>query len=457
MLSEYKWRFLVLSIFVVFPIYYVYFFPIIFKKKLEFEFYDHFQHNFQNFETFYSLLFALCTLPNIFLPLFKVKILRNGKLKLKLLIFFLFIFVGELVFEEGYSQKNVYLMLLGRFLFGVGAEIIFSLINAFLMKYFNFHALKIIMASLFTISTTFGAFSFIISPIVLIYYDVFAILSINKTFLTISLVFLVMTILYDKYIHHSNMKINTLLESIDKNTNIYQENIKFSQFFYSAAKRNNKINFLLYIFPIFSFMSSLLFNNYGANFLNETTYKDVSRNKIYMLIGVQFCGYWLFSVFFATLVTFYLEYSSEEKEKIHSLTVTSFFILIAGHLINLFFYPLVGIILIGISYGISFPIVFFINEAHNQNEDFLISGINLGLTIGSLLIGLIEGKNNVMICEIFCLFLAIMSFLIYIFFNHNQILKFQKKKTPLEEYTIFSTLNSERNSLVELDIIKKKF
>ena len=92
MLSDYKWRFLVLCIFVVFPIYYVYFFPILFKTKLEFQFYDHFQQNSQNFEIFYNLLFAFYTLPNIFLPLFKAKILRNGKLKVKLLFFFLFIY-----------------------------------------------------------------------------------------------------------------------------------------------------------------------------------------------------------------------------------------------------------------------------------------------------------------------------------------------------------------------------
>lgn len=457
MLSDYKWRFLVLCIFVVFPIYYVYFFPILFKTKLEYELYDQFQHNVQNFEIFYNLLFAFYTLPNIFLPLFKVKILRNGKLKVKLLFFFLFIYVGEIVFDEGYSQKNIYLLLLGRFLFGFGAEIIFSLINAFLMKYFNFNALKVIMASLFTISTTFGAFSFIVSPIILAYYDVFTILALNKILLTISLIFLVMAIFYDKYVHHSNRKINTLLENIDKNTNIYQENIKFSQFFYSASKKKNKINFLLYLFPIFSIMSFLLFNNYGASFLSETAFKNASKNKLYTLIGVQFCGFWLFSVFSATLVTFYLECNSEKNDKIHSLTVMTFFVLIAGHLINLFFYPLFGIILIGISYGMSFPIVFFINEANNQNEDFLISGINLGLTIGSLIIGLIEGRNNIIICEMFCLFLAIISFLIYIFFNHNQVLKFHKKHIPLEENAIFSTLNSERNSLVELDIIKKKF
>ncbi len=76
--------------------------------------------NPDNFETLYSLLYAIPAFPNVILPFFGGYSVDTLGVRYCLLVFVSFIATGHVVFCFGLALKSWPLMFVGRFLFGCG-------------------------------------------------------------------------------------------------------------------------------------------------------------------------------------------------------------------------------------------------------------------------------------------------------------------------------------------------
>jgi len=88
-----------------------------------------------NFETYFNLLYTCYSVPNIVLPLFGGKLVdRFGPLST--MAFALIVLLGQVVFTFGVAERNWYIMLAGRTIYGIGGENLGVSNSALLAKWF---------------------------------------------------------------------------------------------------------------------------------------------------------------------------------------------------------------------------------------------------------------------------------------------------------------------------------
>lgn len=127
-----RWLVLFLVSFLMACNYYCYDIPAALLKQLGDEFvYD------QNFEAMYDLLYSIYSVPNIFLPMVGGVLVDKVGLYLSLNLFSALILAGQLVLSIGCSLHSLPLMLVGRFLFGLGGESISVAQSALVERWFT--------------------------------------------------------------------------------------------------------------------------------------------------------------------------------------------------------------------------------------------------------------------------------------------------------------------------------
>lgn len=91
--------------------------------------------NPSNFETYFSLLYTVYSIPNIILPFFGGFFVDKIGVRLCLIIFVLLIAAGQVVFSFGVSIKSWPVMFIGRVIYGFGGESI-SVANSSIVCYY---------------------------------------------------------------------------------------------------------------------------------------------------------------------------------------------------------------------------------------------------------------------------------------------------------------------------------
>jgi len=69
-----------------------------------------------------ALFYSIYSLPNMVLPLFGGVMIDKIGIKLSLMIFTTIVTIGQMVFAIGGSSDSFALMMVGRFIFGLGGE-----------------------------------------------------------------------------------------------------------------------------------------------------------------------------------------------------------------------------------------------------------------------------------------------------------------------------------------------
>lgn len=123
--SNVRWIVLILSCLLLFGNYYAYDNPAALNKPLQLWL----GHSYDNYQYELNLLYSVYSFPNMFLPLIGGQLLDRVDPKRILLLFSLFVCVGQSIFAYGVSIKHFPIMLFGRILFGIGGESI-SVIQA---------------------------------------------------------------------------------------------------------------------------------------------------------------------------------------------------------------------------------------------------------------------------------------------------------------------------------------
>lgn len=115
--SPLRWLILVLACLMMIGNYYCYDNPAALKSQI-----DDYMGNPGDYETMFSLLYTVYSIPNIFLPFFGGYFVDKLGVRICLLVFTSFIAAGQVIFAFGLSIKSWPVMFIGRVVFGFGGE-----------------------------------------------------------------------------------------------------------------------------------------------------------------------------------------------------------------------------------------------------------------------------------------------------------------------------------------------
>ena len=111
---------LLLSSLVTFGAYYVFDNPSALHDQLKLSF--HGSCSSDTFELYFNLFYTVCSVPNVLLPAFGGYYVDKIGMRLMVVIYAFIVLVGQIVVSIGVSTRSIQLVLLGRFLFGLGGE-----------------------------------------------------------------------------------------------------------------------------------------------------------------------------------------------------------------------------------------------------------------------------------------------------------------------------------------------
>ena len=132
--AESGWRWVVLALTCLMMIgnYYSYDNPAALKTQIE-----DYMGDPSDYETLYSLLYTVYSIPNVFLPFFGGYFVDKWGVRICMLIFCCFIAAGQCIFALGLSVKSWPVMYVGRIIFGIGGESLSVANSAILADWFE--------------------------------------------------------------------------------------------------------------------------------------------------------------------------------------------------------------------------------------------------------------------------------------------------------------------------------
>jgi MFS family permease len=117
-----------------------------------------------NFEYFYHMLYSVYSLPNIILPLIGGIFIFKFGYRTMFLIFGFCVLLGQLLFSIGCSTKSIYLMILGRVIFGIGGESLNTTQYAIIVQWFSANQLAFSLGICLSLARLGSALNDVISP-----------------------------------------------------------------------------------------------------------------------------------------------------------------------------------------------------------------------------------------------------------------------------------------------------
>lgn len=117
-----------------------------------------------NFEYFYHMLYSVYSLPNILLPLIGGFLIFKFGYRTMFLIFGFCVLLGQLIFSIGCSTKSLYLMVLGRVIFGIGGESLNTTQYAVIIQWFAANELAFALGICLSVARFGSALNDVISP-----------------------------------------------------------------------------------------------------------------------------------------------------------------------------------------------------------------------------------------------------------------------------------------------------
>lgn len=116
------WTILLLASFIGFGNYYAFDLPASLHQPLQ----SYLQ--LPDYEYYFSLFYSLYSIPNMFLPFFSGYISSKIGSSNFLILLSSLITTGQFFFSIGTHTKNIYIMLFGRLVFGLGGETLYVLV-----------------------------------------------------------------------------------------------------------------------------------------------------------------------------------------------------------------------------------------------------------------------------------------------------------------------------------------
>lgn len=157
--SNWRWAILFLTCIMMIGNYYCYDIPASLNSQM-----DEYFGKPSDFETSFSLLYTVYSIPNVILPFFGGYFVDRLGVRTCMLIFAVLISVGQLTFAIGLSAKSWPLMFLGRVIFGFGGENLGVANSAILSVWFKGKELAFAFGLNLSIARLGSVFNNLLSP-----------------------------------------------------------------------------------------------------------------------------------------------------------------------------------------------------------------------------------------------------------------------------------------------------
>jgi len=154
-----RWVILVLTCVMMIGNYYCYDIPAALHSQMD----DYFGKP-DDFETYFSLLYTVYSVPNVILPFFGGYFTDRFGARICLVVFCTFITLGQLVFAIGVSMKSWPIMLLARVIYGIGGESMGVANSAILSEWFKGKELAFAFGINLSISRLGSVINNLVSP-----------------------------------------------------------------------------------------------------------------------------------------------------------------------------------------------------------------------------------------------------------------------------------------------------
>jgi MFS family permease len=155
-----RWLVLLFTCIMMIGNYYSYDIPAALNTQL-----DEYLGKQSDYQIYFSLLYTLYSVPNIFLPFFGGYFVDRLGVRLCLLVFAVFITAGQVIFAFGVSIKSWPVMFLGRIVFGFGGESLGVGNSALLSQWFMGKELAFAFGLNLSIARLGSVFNNLLSPV----------------------------------------------------------------------------------------------------------------------------------------------------------------------------------------------------------------------------------------------------------------------------------------------------
>lgn len=160
-IAIYRWLVLFVSCTITIGNYFCFDIPSVLYEPLA----EHFNY-IDYFEVEFNMLYIVYSLPNVVLPLFGGFLIDKWGQGRMILSFSLLVFCGQLVIAFGCSIKSFSVILLGRFLFGIGGESLMVSIVSLLSSWFEGKELAFALGLMLSLSRLGSAANDWVSPVI---------------------------------------------------------------------------------------------------------------------------------------------------------------------------------------------------------------------------------------------------------------------------------------------------
>lgn len=406
-----RWVILGLSSIIMMGNYYCFDIPAAMKDSMSQHFQEYYSQD--SYEILYNTLFTAYSLPNVILPFVNGYLVDRFGSGFMLLLLSFFVLLGQTIFYAGARSFDMWIMICGRFVVGLGGESVFVALSNLITKHFRTKELSSALGITLATGNLGAMFNMILTPRIDIDLGVVASASFGIFVAFLAFGFVLLVICFDKQCEfkRSATSPRTPMAGFLRNSN--PEQIKdFSSFIkeLSDFKGFGRLYWYICACSFFLFSSILSWNYIAASYISEKWYSDMPSDKAILEGSNWVSGTWLTTVICGPLIGFFVdEYGVRTR-----LTMVAAGTLILGHLSMIYLPPFFPVVLIGIAYCIGYaatgPSVAYLTSLDDLGKanGIVYSLQNIGFFVVPYFVALIKiASGSYDSAQILLIFLAI--------------------------------------------------
>ena len=381
-----RWIILFFSIFLLFGSYYCFELPAALKDSLEVRFSGYLSS--EEYEYFFNSLFSVYSLPNIILPFLNGYLVDKIGLKGVLFSLVLLVMLGQIIFAIAISKYMFYLMVFGRFIFGIGSESLFVVENILLIKYFRGKELSFAIGLNLAMANLGGVLNMYFTPKIAANYATTTAVWTGAYLCIFSLVCIIIVLFLDA-------KLNELDSPnlIDQNEIAKYEarDVKIQDF------QAFEITFWYLALSCFFLYSCIIsWMNIGSSYIIDKWFQNVPAQEGEISAGNYLSLMWLTAVISGPSVGYVVDnYGFRLKILILGTMISTL-----SMILFIFIYPIVPVILLGLAYSLGvasiYPSIPYVVPAESLGKanGLVTSMQNLGFSLYPYVIATIKVQSG---------------------------------------------------------------
>ncbi|EGR31964.1 major facilitator superfamily protein, putative, partial [Ichthyophthirius multifiliis] len=377
--------------------YYIMDIPALIKSQIE----EVFSPIYGKEETqiYYSFLYSVYSIPNIILPLFGGILCDQLGYRKMTLVFLFFITLGQIFITYGVIKKSIFIMIFGRFIFGIGGESLNISINSLIVNWFQGSELSFAQALNLSFIRSASVLNTFMTPRIAEYKSMDQCFIFGIFICFLSFFSSILLVYIDYNLNRNNFEEQKEKKKYNQDLSIWENIFLFSKKFQRTCKKFNLLFWALSILTVFLYVEVITFNTFSSSILIELWLpQDNTLEKNQELAGEMMSIPYLMASFLFPLFGFICD---KYGQRINLLIVASLLCL-TSFIIFPILYPVISLSILGLSYAmfgaVIWPTISYIIPQKRLGIGYgVMNSIqNFGTGIMPLVIAFIEINGNSM-------------------------------------------------------------